>query len=139
MTYLYSESDRFQTPVEYRFRSQNTLNGYLSEKINAQIINFVDKYKSILENSHLDVALHKTKASRRGIPEYECRIRITGDNGKFYATSKGIGTVSAVNNTLFELQGPVIRIKFRLQRKDRIRERGKDPYLAVGEMYLEEN
>lgn len=139
MTYFYSESNRFQTPVEYRFRSPNTINGYLSEKINAQINNFIDKYKSILDNSHLDVAVHKTKASRRGIPEYECRIMIISDNGKFYATSKGIGTVSAVNNTLSELQEQVIRIKSRLQRKDRIRERGEDPYVVVGEMYLEEN
>lgn len=139
MAYFYAESSGFRAPVEYRFRSPDTLNGYLSEKINAQITNFVDKYKSILDNAHLDVVVHKTKASRRGIPEYECRIMILSDKGKFYATSRGIGTVSAVNNALSDLQEQVVRIKLRLQRKDRIRRREENLYPAVEEMYLEEN
>lgn len=127
MTYVFFESEEVDMPFEYRFRcDKHNLKGFLVDKVNSEIESFRNKFSSMLGGTHMDLTVKHTNSRFRGIPEYECKIKLISDKGNFYATAKGIGTIKAVSECIDNVEEQIFKTKMKSLSKNR--RRGQDPY-----------
>lgn len=123
-------SDSFGTSGELDLRvrcSNDHLSEMVTKKLDDNLKSFTSRVSGSISNIYLGLDLKKNSIRVKGIPQYECKINLTTDQGNFYATEISIGAVGAVNGCLSNLETQIEKKKAKYY--SRAKSRDKESYL----------